>query len=603
MLVFDHSLPISGFPVDVAHKERDLVLRVEAVPQQIGKLRGGAAGDFHLLRFPHKGGQGGAVAHVGVDEMALPGAGGLIGEEIPAAGGGIAVRALEDGEGVVAVLFYQPGDTGGVVGGVGLKGSGVEGLGKGLARGQPLADGVGLVAVGDDGGGAEHPHRGVDNKGGVAWKIPELRKKILFTVFALLIFRLGSVVPVPFIDSNMLGATLNNMGGIFTLLGAMNGTAFSMAAVFALGVQPYINSSIIIQLLTVAIPALERLQKEGGEEGRKKIAAITRYVTVAIGLLQGFGYYTLIRTQGGGTMLDTAGLPGWWAGIVIVLCFTAGSAFVMWLGEQITEFGIGNGISIILFAGILSRGPSMIRTMYQGVRNNLDGVTGEGIFNLPVWAIPLILIGMLAIVVLIVFIQNAERRIPVQYAKRVVGRKMYGGQSSHIPLKVNMTGVMPIIFAQAIASLPATIAAFAGVSKNDPGFWGGFLRVFDTTSIFYIVVYFLLIVGFSFFYSTMQFNPVEVANNLKKNGGFIPGFRPGKPTADFIHKVLNKITMFGALYLAIIAIAPIVTGAVIGVSSLAIGGTSIIIVVGVALETTKALEAQMLMRHYKGFLE
>ena len=277
-----------------------------------------------------------------------------------------------------------------------------------------------------------------------AWKIPELRKKILFTVFALLIFRLGSVVPVPFIDSNMLGATLNNMGGIFTLLGAMNGTA-SMAAVFALGVQPYINSSIIIQLLTVAIPALERLQKEGGEEGRKKIAAITRYVTVAIGLLQGFGYYTLIRTQGGGTMLDTAGLPGWWAGIVIVLCFTAGSAFVMWLGEQITEFGIGNGISIILFAGILSRGPSMIRTMYQGVRNNLDGVTGEGIFNLPVWAIPLILIGMLAIVVLIVFIQNAERRIPVQYAKRVVGRKMYGGQSSHIPLKVNMTGVMPII--------------------------------------------------------------------------------------------------------------------------------------------------------------
>ena len=434
-----------------------------------------------------------------------------------------------------------------------------------------------------------------------AWKIPELRKKILFTVFALLIFRLGSVVPVPFIDSNMLGATLNNMGGIFTLLGAMNGTAFSMAAVFALGVQPYINSSIIIQLLTVAIPALERLQKEGGEEGRKKIAAITRYVTVAIGLLQGFGYYTLIRTQGGGTMLDTAGLPGWWAGIVIVLCFTAGSAFVMWLGEQITEFGIGNGISIILFAGILSRGPSMIRTMYQGVRNNLDGVTGEGIFNLPVWAIPLILIGMLAIVVLIVFIQNAERRIPVQYAKRVVGRKMYGGQSTHLPIKVNAAGVMPVIFASSILSLPQTIAMFWQPAEDSLGYH--ILNLFSQTSVFYIVVYFLLIVGFSFFYSTMQFNPVEVANNLKKNGGFIPGFRPGKPTADFIHKVLNKITMFGALYLAIIAIAPIVTGAVIGVSSLAIGGTSIIIVVGVALETTKALEAQMLMRHYKGFLE
>ena len=434
-----------------------------------------------------------------------------------------------------------------------------------------------------------------------AWKIPELRKKILFTIFALLIFRLGAAIPVPYINSQELEVYLAAQSGtILGLMNAMSGSAFSMATLFALSIQPYINSSIIIQLLTVAIPALERMAKEGGEEGRKKIASITRYTTVAIGLIQGFGYYSLINSYGLG---DTEGLPALWVGIVIVLSFTAGSAFLMWLGEQITEFGIGNGISIILFAGILSRGPSMIRTMYQGVRNNLDGVTGEGIFNLPVWAIPLILIGMLAIVVLIVFIQNAERRIPVQYAKRVVGRKMYGGQSSHIPLKVNMTGVMPIIFAQAIASLPATIAAFAGVSKNDPGFWGGFLRVFDTTSIFYIVVYFLLIVGFSFFYSTMQFNPVEVANNLKKNGGFIPGFRPGKPTADFIHKVLNKITMFGALYLAIIAIAPIVTGAVIGVSSLAIGGTSIIIVVGVALETTKALEAQMLMRHYKGFLE
>ena len=435
-----------------------------------------------------------------------------------------------------------------------------------------------------------------------AWKIPELRNKILFTIFALLIFRLGSVVPVPFIDSNLLGQTMNSMGGIFALLGTMNGTAFSYAAVFALGVQPYINSSIIIQLLTVAIPALERLAKEGGEEGRKKIAAITRYVTVAIGLLQGFGYYTLIRSYDATTpMLDTAGLPGWWAAIVIILCFTAGSAFVMWLGEQITEFGIGNGISIILFAGILSRVPSAVGTMYRGIRNNMDGVTGQ--FNLPWWGAILIVIGVLAIVVLIVFIQNSERRIPVQYAKRVVGRKMYGGQSSHIPLKVNMSGVMPIIFAQAIASLPATVGMFFGKSTESEGGWGVFLRIFDTTSILYIVIYFLLIVGFSYFYSTMQFNPVEVANNLKKNGGFIPGFRPGKPTADFIHKVLGKITMFGALYLAIIAIAPIITGAIIGVNSLAIGGTSVIIVVGVALETTKAMEAQMMMRHYKGFLE
>ena len=436
-----------------------------------------------------------------------------------------------------------------------------------------------------------------------AWKIPELRKKILFTIFALLIFRLGSVVPVPFIDSDLLGNTLNSMGGIFSLLGTMNGTAFSMAAVFALGVQPYINSSIIIQLLTVAIPALERLQREGGEEGRKKIAAITRYVTVAIAILQGLGYYTLVASTNNGALLDTAGLPGWWVAVVIILCFTAGSAFVMWLGEQITEFGIGNGISIILFAGILSRVPGMVATVYAGIQNNLNGVTGEGVFNLPWWGAILIVIGMLAIVVLIVFIQNSERRIPVQYAKRVVGRKMYGGQSSHIPLKVNMSGVMPIIFAQAIASLPATIGMFFGKSANSEGGWGVFLSVFNTTSIVYIIVYFLLIVGFSYFYSTMQFNPVEVANNLKKNGGFIPGFRPGKPTADFIHKVLGKITMFGALYLAVIAIAPIVTGAIIGVSGLAIGGTSVIIVVGVALETTKAMEAQMMMRHYKGFLE
>ena len=432
-----------------------------------------------------------------------------------------------------------------------------------------------------------------------AWKIPELRKKILFTIFALLIFRLGSAVPVPFVDGQLFATQMNAMNGtIFGLLGAMNGTAFSYATVFALGVQPYINSSIIVQLLTVAIPALERLQKEGGEEGRKKIAAITRYVTVAIALLQGFGYLTLVRTAGS-NILDFGGLPEIWGSIVIILTFTAGSAFIMWLGEQITENGIGNGISIILFAGILSRGPHMILAMVVGVQSWMAGAEG-GMH--PVF-IPLILIGMLAMVVFIVFIQNAERRIPVQYAKRVVGRKMYGGQSSHLPLKVNMSGVMPIIFAQAIASLPATIGAFVPSAQVEGSGWNTFLKIFDTTSIFYIVVYFLLILGFSYFYSTMQFNPVEVANNLKKNGGFVPGFRPGKPTADFISKVLGKITFFGAIYLSIIAIAPIVTGALVGSSTLAIGGTSIIIVVGVALETVKAMEAQMLMRHYKGFLE
>ena len=434
-----------------------------------------------------------------------------------------------------------------------------------------------------------------------AWKIPELRKKLLFVVFALLVFRLGSAVPVPFVDGSVFAKQITAMSGtIFGLLGAMNGTAFSHATVFALGVQPYINSSIIVQLLTVAIPALERMQKEGGEEGRKKIAAITRYVTVAIAVIQGFGYYTLIRNVGG-DVLDTTGVPGWWAAVVIVVSFTAGSAFVMWLGEQITEYGIGNGISIILFAGILSRGPSMIEYMVVGVRNWSNGVADS--FKLHPLGVVGIVIGMLAMVVFIVFIQNAERRIPVQYAKRVVGRKMYGGQSSHIPLKVNMTGVMPIIFAQSIASLPATIGAFVPSAQVEGSGWNTFLKVFDTTSIFYIVVYFLLILGFSYFYSTMQFNPVEVANNLKKNGGFVPGFRPGKPTADFISKVLNKITLFGALYLSVVAIVPIVTGGILNNQSLAIGGTSIIIVVGVALETVKAMEAQMLMRHYKGFLE
>ena len=438
-----------------------------------------------------------------------------------------------------------------------------------------------------------------------AWKIPELRKKIMFTIFALLIFRLGTAVPVPFVDTELLGDYLGAMSdSIFGLMNAMSGGAFASATVFALGVQPYINSSIIIQLLTVAIPALERLQKEGGEEGRKKLAAITRYTTVGIALLQGFGYFTLLRVgTNGQSLLQLGDMNIVWAGIVIVLSFTAGSAFVMWLGEQITEFGIGNGISIILFAGIVSRVPSMVQTMWIGVQASFLESPGAGTFVLPWWGALLIVIGMLAIVVLIVFISNAERRLPVQYAKRMVGRKMYGGQSSHIPMKVNMSGVMPIIFAQSIASLPATIGMFAGWTTESEGFGGGLMRVFDTTGVLYSIIYFLLILGFSYFYSTMQFNPIEVANNLKKNGGFIPGFRPGKPTADFISKVLGKITLFGAIYLSIIAIAPIVTQNIIGVRNLAIGGTSIIIVVSVALETMKALEAQMLMRHYKGFLE
>ena len=453
-----------------------------------------------------------------------------------------------------------------------------------------------------------------------AWKIPELRKKMLFTIFALLIFRFGSAIPVPYINRVGLQQYLTLQSGtILDLMNAMSGSAFAMATIFALSIQPYINSSIIIQLLTVAIPALERLARDGGEEGRKKIASITRYTTVAIALIQGFGYYSLIKSYG---LVDNGGLNGVWVGFVIVLSFTAGSAFLMWLGEQITEFGIGNGISILLFAGIVSRGPRMISDMISGVQlwNSVkagtvtaDTLTAAGYTAeqaqarlnqaLAPWMIPVIIIGMLALVVFIVFISNAERRLPVQYAKRVVGRKMYGGQSTHIPMKVNMSGVMPIIFAQSIASLPATIGAFAGWTVKSEGFGGGMMRLFDTSKPFYSILYFVLIVGFSYFYATMQFNPVEVANNLKKNGGFIPGFRPGKPTADFIMKVLNKITMFGALYLSVIAIAPIITGNIVGYGSLAIGGTSVIIVVGVALETVKQMEAQMLMRHYKGFLE
>ena len=457
-----------------------------------------------------------------------------------------------------------------------------------------------------------------------AWAVPELRKKILFTIMALLIFRLGSAVPVPYIDRLALESYMEMQSGtILGLMSALSGSAFSMATVFALSIQPYINSSIIIQLLTVAIPALERLAKEGGEEGRKKIASITRYTTVAIALLQGFGYYSLINSYG---LVDGGSLNGIWVAVVIILSFTAGSAFLMWLGEQITEFGIGNGISILLFAGIVSRFPQMVMDSISGVSTwnslNSGAITEETLTEAGMtadqaaqyiqslkasavapWLIPIIVIGLLALVVLIVFIANSERRIPVQYAKRVVGRKMYGGQSTHIPMKLNMGGVMPIIFAQSIAMLPATIGAFAGWTTASEGGGGVMMRLFDTSKPFYSILYFLLIVGFSYFYATMQFNPVEVANTLKKNGGFIPGVRPGKPTADFMMRVLNKITMFGALYLSIVALAPIITGNIVGYSSLAIGGTSIIIVVGVALETVRQLEAQMLMRHYKGFLE
>ena len=421
-----------------------------------------------------------------------------------------------------------------------------------------------------------------------AWKAPELRKKILFTVFILMIYRLGNAVPVPYVDVALLKEYFdqNLSNTVLGLYNAMSGSAFSRATVFALSINPYINSSIIMQLLCIAIPALERLQKDGGEEGRKKIASITRYVTVGLGLIMGFAYYSMLWNA---HLLTQTGVL---TGLVIVLTFTAGSAFIMWLGEQITEFGIGNGISIILFASIISRIPSTVSTAITNIAGGAESIFG----------VLLILVLALALVVVIVFVNDSERRIPIQYAKQMRGRKMYGGQSTFLPIKVNMSGVMPIIFAQSIASLPATIIAFTGTSST--GFWAWMNKyVFDNKSAVYLVCYFLLIIAFSYFYSTIQFNPIEIANNLKKNGGFIPGFRPGKPTADFILKVINKITLFGALYLAIVAIMPILVGIIIGNSSLGIGGTSVIIVVGVALETVKALEAQMLMRHYKGFLE
>jgi preprotein translocase subunit SecY len=421
-----------------------------------------------------------------------------------------------------------------------------------------------------------------------AWGVPELRKKIVFTLLILLIFRIGNAIPVPYINTTLLGNYLDSMSGtVLGLYNVMSGGAFAEATVFALGVQPYINSSIIIQLLTIAIPALERLARDGGEAGKKKIASITRYATVAIALLQGFGYYMICKNY---NILEQQGI---WPALVIIVSFVAGSSFVMWLGEQVNEFGVGNGISIILFAGILSRMPNMVTMAASYIRTK--GSIGY------LW-IALLIVGMLAMVVLIVHVNEAERRIPVQYAKRQVGRKMYGGQASTLPMKVNMSGVLPIIFAQTIASLPATIWAFVGIPEE--GTVGrSIYNAIDTKSVLYLIVYFLMIIGFSYFYATIQFNPVEISNNLKRNGGFIPGFRPGKPTSDFIAKVLNKVTLFGAIYLGIVAICPLIAGKLLGNSSLAIGGTSVIIVVGVALETVRALESQMMMRQYKGFLE
>lgn len=419
-----------------------------------------------------------------------------------------------------------------------------------------------------------------------AWKIPDLRKKLLFVIGAMIVYRFGYSIWVPFVDKTALAAVFAQYSD--TILGYFNvlsGGGFSQASIFALSIYPYINASIIMNLLQVAIPALERMVKDGGDEGRKKLAAITRYVTVALAVLMGYTYYVLLKSSGTLTRTD------WWSMIVILMTFTAGSAFIMWLGEQITEKGIGNGISLILFAAIVSRGPATISTMINGLLNK----------SMSVFSILAIIALSLGIIGFIVFITNAERRIPVQYAKRVVGRKVYGGQSTNLPMKVNMSGVMPIIFASSIATFPATIAAF--LQPAEGSFWAGFMNTFSQGTIPFMIIYAVLIIGFAYFYSTIQFNPIEVSNNLRKNGGFIPGFRPGRPTSDFITKVLNKITLMGALFLGFIALLPMAMSNINGLGGLAVGGTSVLILVSVALETVKAIEAQMLMRHYKGFLE
>ena len=427
-----------------------------------------------------------------------------------------------------------------------------------------------------------------------AWSIPDLRKKLLFTLMIIIVFRIGSVIPVPFLDMKALADAMNGMNEGNTMLAYLNtlsGGAFANATLFAMGVTPYINSSIIMQLLTVAIPPLERMAKEG-EAGRRKIGTITRYVTVGLGLIQGFAYWFYLHNSGVTVYRD--GFSLWFSAIVIILVFTAGTALMMWLGEQINSNGIGNGISILLFAGIVAQLPYTLSMLGQFWELAGKGST-QFYFLVPLWIVIFV-----AIVWIITFMQDSERRIPIQYAKRVVGRKMYGGQSSHLPIKVALGGVLPIIFASSILSIPGTINLFLNVKD---GFWGAFFNAFDTSGWLYNVLYFILIIMFAYFYTTIQYNPIEMANNLKSNNGTIPGIRPGAPTADYIRNILSRITLIGSLFLAVIALVPSVYGSATGMGRMAIGGTSIIILVGVALETVKQLESQMMMRHYKGFLD
>ncbi len=421
-----------------------------------------------------------------------------------------------------------------------------------------------------------------------AWKLTDLRKKILFTFLIIVLYRVGVAIPIPYLNPAMLGEIAKMAeGSIFQYLNILSGNAFSQATLFALGVSPYITSSIVMQLLTIAIPALERLAKEG-QDGQKVINKITRYVTVGLGLITAFGYYMLLRNQG---MLTDNGV---FAAIVMITCYCAGSSLVMWLAERVNDHGIGNGVSMILLANIVAGLPSMVSTFWAHlVSGKISGI---------IIAIASLIIG-LGMVVFVVFMNESERRLPIQYAKKVVGRKMYGGQSSNLPLKLTMTGVMPIIFANSIVTIPATIKMFLNVPEK--GFWAGFFGLFEATSWVYVVLTLLLIVAFAYFYTAISFNPIEISNNLKKNGGFIPGIRPGKPTAEYITRILNRITLIGAICLGIIAVVPMVANIIAGgnLGALAFSGNSIIIVVGVLLETTREIESQLSTHHYKGFLE
>lgn len=420
-----------------------------------------------------------------------------------------------------------------------------------------------------------------------AWVIKEIRNKILFTVMIIMVFRIGSVIPVPFVDTAALqaGGATNEF---FSYLSILTGGGLEYGAIFALSVTPYINSSIIVQLLTVVFKRLQEWSKEG-EEGQKKLAQLTRWATAVLALIQGFAYFIYLKNS---RFLSVSGTGAiWFAGFVIVLAFTAGSTLVMWLGEQIDEKGIGNGISIILFAGIVSRAPQALRSMIAFWKMDRE------------IAVIAIIFIFLLVIMFVVWMTHAERRIPIQYAKRVVGNKMYGGQNTHIPIKVNMSGVMPIIFSSSILMLPTMILSFMGTPEKPFAIaLAKVLRLFSVQGTFYAIVYFLLIIGFAYFYATIQFNPVEMANNLRKNGGAIPGIRPGKPTVDFISKILSRITLLGALLLSVVAILPIVVGNV-GQINISLGGTSVLIMVGVALDIVRSLESQMMMRHYKGFLD